>query len=115
MIRTQDERIKTAEFVSLSFLVFFVVLCLAELLVHRVMHIAFILSTGVLFFSSAAVFGIDEKNLDWQIDSWSKNMKIFMLLFLIFVSIISLDIINIAKKATAGDPKVINNIFKIRA
>ena len=97
-----NARIKTAEIVSLSFLVFFVLLCLLELLVHQVMHVAFILCTGVLFFSSAAVFGIDEGNLKWQVGAWSGTMKIFMLLFFVFVSIISADLLNVARETKAG-------------
>jgi hypothetical protein len=66
------------------------------------MHIAFILCTGVLFFSSAAVFGIDERNLKWQVSVWSGTMKIFMLLFVVFVTIISADLLNIAQEAQSG-------------
>ena len=99
-------RLKTAEIISLSFLVFFVSLCLLELWVHQVMPIAFILCTGVLFFSSAAVFGIDERNLQWQVGAWSGTMKIFMLLFIVFVTIITADLVNVSRETTSGRLRV---------
>ncbi|HOY09330.1 MAG TPA: hypothetical protein PLB05_04555 [Candidatus Omnitrophota bacterium] len=102
MEENMKSRIKTAEIISLSFLAFFILLCLLELFVYQVMHIAFILCTGVLFFSSAAVFGIDERNLKWQVSVWSGTMKIFMLLFFVFVTIISADLLNVAQETQSG-------------
>ncbi|HPB68345.1 MAG TPA: hypothetical protein PKU74_05485 [Candidatus Omnitrophota bacterium] len=107
-------RIKTAEIISLLFLVFFVLLCVLELFVYHIMHVAFILCTGVLFFSSAAVFGIDDRNLRWQAGAWSGTMKIFMLLFFVFVTIISADLFNVIREAPVNrmKTKVIHSAWR---
>jgi hypothetical protein len=107
-----EERIKTAQFICLAFLAFFVILCFLELVVNRVMHTAIVMSTGVLFFSSAAVFGIDDRNMDWRIGRWSQPMKVFMLLFLFFVTVITADMLNITQIGKHGRVNLINKTWR---
>ena len=91
------KRIRAAELIFLVFLAFFLFLCIFELAFRSYIHLAFILCLGVLFFSSAAVFGISEENLSWRVADWSKTMKTYMFLFMLFLFFVTMNVITMAR------------------